>query len=260
MLYTRAGKDKIAMEQYIKRHLFTAVFHRSVRLIIMLSSALFLLACMSATLGLSERPVIAQSYVKIMPLGDSITFGVHSTKNGGYRVTLWNVLQAAHLHITFVGSEESGPDSLPEKANEGHPGWRIDQISAHIVAWLEKYQPRIILLHIGTNDIIQNHSVSTAPARLHSLLVQITTTLPDATVIVAQLIPLGNSRLDAKVIAYNKTIPGIVSTMQAQGKHVRYVNMYNAVPLRDIPDHIHPDNLGYTLMASVWYKALQPLL
>ncbi|HEV2659916.1 MAG TPA: SGNH/GDSL hydrolase family protein, partial [Ktedonobacteraceae bacterium] len=107
---------------------------------------------------------------------------------------------------------------------------------------------------------IQNYHVSSAPQRLLSLLKLITTTLPAATVFVAEVTPLGTPRLNAEIIAYNSSIPELVSSLRAEGKHVRYVDMYDAVPRSDILDHIHPDDQGYSLMAAVWYKALQPLL
>jgi lysophospholipase L1-like esterase len=202
----------------------------------------------------------ATGEIRIMPLGDSITAGIGSSSRGGYRVTLWNDLVADHSHVIFVGSQYNGPASLPNRNHEGHPGWRIDQISTHIVAWLQTYQPQIILLHIGSNDIIQHHSVSSAPARLRYLLDQITATLPQATVIVAQITPLRNPSLNAQVIAYNRSIPQIVEQMESQGKHVTYVDMYDAVPVSDLGDGIHPNDAGYALMAGVWFHALQPII
>jgi lysophospholipase L1-like esterase len=198
--------------------------------------------------------------IRIMPLGDSITAGVGSSYRGGYRVALWNDCMADHYHVIFVGSQYDGPASLPDRNNEGHPGWRIDQISAHVVAWLQTYQPQIVLLHIGSNDIIQHYNLSSAPDRLHYLLEQITATLPNATVIVAQITPLGNPLRNAGVIAYNRAIPRIVEEMEAQGKHIEYVDMYDAVPVSDLVDGIHPDNAGYALMAGVWFRALQPII
>jgi lysophospholipase L1-like esterase len=79
-------------------------------------------------------------------------------------------------------------------------------------------------------------------------------------VIVAEIIPLGNPILNAKVATYNRAIPAMVQHMMAQGRHVKYVDMYNAVPLSDLPDKIHPNNSGYALMASVWYEALKSTL
>ncbi len=248
------------MTQYANRNSSSNLFHYSASFLILLALSLVLPSCVKTTASFSVQSVLAQGGTRIMPLGDSITFGVRSSSGGGYRLPLWDELAATHLHVTFVGSRNNGPASLPDTANEGHPGWRIDQISTHVVAWLEKYQPQIILLQIGTNDIIQNYHVTTAPQRLLSLLTLITATLPTVTLIVAEVTPLGKPRLNAEIIAYNSRIPALVSGLRAQGRHVRYVDMYDAVPASDIHDRIHPDDQGYSLMAAVWYKALQPLL
>src|SRR5450759_420498 len=248
------------MTRYPTRNSSAGPFHSFASFLILLTLSLVVLSCAKATEGFSAQSVLAQGGTKIMPLGDSITFGVRSSSGGGYRLPLWEEIAAAHLRVTFVGSRNSGPAALPDTENEGHPGWRIDQISTHVVAWLEKYQPQIILLQIGTNDIIQNYHVSTAPQRLLSLLTLITATLPAATVFVAEVTPLGTPRLNAEIIAYNSSIPALVSGLRAQGRHVRYVDMYDAVPRSNIHDRIHPDDQGYSLMAAVWYKALQPLL
>lgn len=214
----------------------------------------------TAALLFNKKMITSADTVKIMPLGDSITFGVNSTDLGGYRVTLWNECESAGWPVSFVGSVSSGPPDLPDQENEGHPGWRIDQLSAHIIAWLQTYQPQIVLLQIGTNDIIQNHEVDTAPARLNDLVTQITTLLPRTTVIVAQITPLGFPRLNPEVITYDRTIPPMVRLMDARGKHVDYVNMYNAIPLQDISDHIHPNDTGYAMMAHVWFTGLASVM
>lgn len=194
--------------------------------------------------------------VKIMPLGDSITAGDNSYKYGAYRAELWQLCQAAGWHVQFVGSKQSGPPSLPNRHHEGHSGWRIDQISAHVVRWLETYQPQIILLHIGTNDLRQGYSVSTALGRLSYLIDQITTTLPDAVLVVAQVTPQWKPSINTSIIAYDNAIPALVKQKVAQGARVECVDMYNAVPLSDVSDHIHPNTQGYTLMAHVWFQAL----
>ena len=198
--------------------------------------------------------------VRIMPLGDSITDGVNSPYQGGYRVWLWQESEAAGWHVHFVGSLSNGPSTLKERNHEGHSGWRIDQISAHVVPWLRRYQPQLILLHIGTNDILQGYGPVVAQQRLHLLLDQITTTLPDTIVIVAQVTPLGHAALDAQIMQYNQSIPTLVKNEQAQGRHVEYVDMHNVVPVRDVTDSIHPNNDGYMRMAHVWYNALAKLM
>lgn len=200
-----------------------------------------------------------QAPIRVMALGDSITYGTGSSTHTGYRVKLWTRCMMSSWNVAYVGSLVGGPDNLSVWEHEGHPGWRIDQISEHIVVWLKEYRPQVILLHIGTNDILQNHYVTSAPTRLRILLNQITTTLPQAIVIVAQITPLGQPELNTEVVSYNDAIPSLVQEEQTAGRYVESVDMYDPMPLRDLPDKIHPNDDGYTVMASVWYEALQPL-
>jgi len=212
----------------------------------------------------SPHALIARAHstsIKIMPLGDSITYGVGSSTGGGYRLPLWDALKERGFSIDFVGSVQTGPRGF-NRQNEGLPGWKINQIAAKVVNWLITYRPNIILLHIGTNDFVKNDHPAQASARLNQLLNLITTTLPGATVIVAQILPLLRSaQLNAEVIAYNAAIPRIVQADRALGKHVQYVDMYHAVPPSGmLPDQIHPNDVGYFLMANVWLRALLPLI
>ena len=97
--------------------------------------------------------------VRVMPLGDSITEGTQVP--GGYRIGLWQRLASSGYRVDFVGSQFNGPASLGDHDHEGHPGWRIDQIDANIVGWLQPVTPRTVLLHIGTNDVLQNYDMPT---------------------------------------------------------------------------------------------------
>ncbi|SDR21859.1 cellulose binding domain-containing protein [Thermostaphylospora chromogena] len=188
--------------------------------------------------------------VRIMPLGDSITDGL--TVPGGYRIDLWQKLVADGYTIDFVGSQSNGPASLGDRDHEGHSGWRIDQIDANIVGWLQRYTPRTILLHIGTNDMYQNPNG--AATRLATLIDRITTTAPDAELFVATIIPLAGA--DATVRAFNSAIPGIVQSRADAGRRVHLVDMYSALTLADLADGVHPNAGGYSKMATVWYNAL----
>jgi lysophospholipase L1-like esterase len=211
--------------------------------------------------------------VTILPLGDSITYGVGSSDKGGYRTFLWKDFVRNGYKVRFVGSLSNGPDDI-NIHHEGHPGWRIDQISSHVITWLLLYRPQIILLFIGTNDILQRDDVSHAPNRLSFLISRIILILPRSTLIVASVTPLDNSKLyarlhpsfpssfdfNANILAYDAAIPAIVRSEVVLGKHVQYVDMYDAVPLSDVGDGIHPDDAGYARMANVWYAALVKLL
>jgi lysophospholipase L1-like esterase len=193
--------------------------------------------------------------VPVMPLGDSITEGTQTP--GGYRIGLWERLTDAGYIADFVGSQSNGPASLGDHDHEGHPGWRIDEIDANVVGWLNTYRPHTVLLQIGTNDILQNYDLATAPNRLSALIDRITTTAPDAEVFVAQITPLGGSEREAAVSNYNAVIPGIVRSKVDAGKNVHLVDMHNALTTADLYDGVHPVAAGYDKMAAVWYDALQ---
>lgn len=188
--------------------------------------------------------------VRIMPLGDSITDGFNVP--GGYRIDLWQKLAEGGYTIDFVGSQTNGPATLPDRNHQGHSGWRIDQIDANITTWLQNTPADTILLHIGTNDMM---NASGAPARLSALLDKITTSAPEAHVFVATLVPLSFN--DAAVRGFNAAIPAIVQSKVDAGRNVHLVEeMYGALTMGDLADGVHPNATGYSKMATVWYDAL----
>ena len=193
--------------------------------------------------------------VRVMPLGDSITEGTQVP--GGYRIGLWQRLAAAGYRTDFVGTQFNGPAALGDHDHQGHPGWRIDQIDANITGWLRTATPRTVLLHIGTNDILQNYNVSSAPSRLSTLVDRITSTAPGAHVFVATLIPLASSGQEAAARTFNAALPGIVQSKVAAGQRVHLVDLHAALTTGDLIDGVHPTAGGYDKMAATWYAALR---
>src|SRR5690242_20766591 len=73
---------------------------------------LFWLALVSPTFPAPRVPLVrahSRPIITIMPLGDSITYGVGSSTGGGYRFQLWNDLRERGWRVDFVGSVQSGP-------------------------------------------------------------------------------------------------------------------------------------------------------
>lgn len=193
--------------------------------------------------------------VRVMPLGDSITEGTQIP--GGYRTGLWQRLSGAGYRVDFVGTQFNGPAALGDHDHQGHPGWRIDQIDANIVGWLGTTSPRTVLLHIGTNDVLQNYNVSSAPARLSTLIDHITSAAPAADVFVATIIPLASAGQEAAARTFNSAVPGIVQSKVNSGKRVHLVDMHAALTTADLIDGVHPTAGGYDKMAATWYTALR---
>jgi lysophospholipase L1-like esterase len=209
----------------------------------------------STVLAAPARASVATRPVRVMPLGDSITYGVGSSTGSSYRADLWRrLVTQAGYNIDFVGSQRSG--SLPDTDNEGHSGWRIDQIAANVDGWLSTYQPDIVLLHIGTNDMNQNYQVDTAPQRLGALVDRILADRPTATVLVAKIVPALDATIQSRINAFNTAVPGIV---EARGARAKLVDL-SVLSAADLNDTLHPNDNGYLRMSVRWYTALESVL
>ncbi len=192
-----------------------------------------------------------------MPLGDSITYGSPDSSYGGYRRLLGALLTSDGYHIDFVGSMQSGTGVSPDPDNEGHYGWTISQLQNGIdtKGWLEAYQPDLILLHIGTNDL-EKADPESAPGKLSALLDDILRRLPRVHIIVAQIISFRPGS-DAVHRAYNTALPALVA---AKGGRVSLVDMQTLLAPADYADRFHPNASGYDKMARAWEPAVRAVL
>ena len=144
--------------------------------------------------------IVPEDGLRIMPLGDSLTDGL--TIPGGYRVELWRQIAAVGDYTDhFVsGSLENGPGDLPERRHEGHSGLRIDQIQEHAAKWVSSAQPDVVLLMIGTNDVLQAYDLPGAKDRLARLVDTILAAAPGVRLLLATLPPdEAAERRDARI-------------------------------------------------------------
>lgn len=218
----------------------------------LLAGAVAAAALMAAAVLFTVGSANAESNggVRVMPLGDSITDGFNVP--GGYRIQLWQRFLSGGHTVDFVGSMFNGPAGLGDHDHEGHSGWRIDQIDANITNWLRTFTPRTILLHIGTNDMVQNPT--NASSRLATLIDRINSLAPSTELFVATIVPL--SGRDSTVRGFNSALTSIVQARANAGRRVHLVDMFNALTLADLADGVHPNATGYNKMAAVWYNAL----
>ena len=206
--------------------------------------------------------VSPKTSLKIMPLGDSITYGEGIPGYGGYRNLLGAMLESEGYTIDFVGSQKSAEDVLPDADNEGQSGWTILDIKRGIDSegWLETYQPDIILLHIGSNDLIGTNdspygNSAYAPNDLSTLLDDILIRLPEAHIIVAQIIPTRWGS-DSNHQNYNDALLKVVAS---KGPRVSVVDMQNILSKSDFTTLYHPSPKGYDKMAHIWESAILAL-
>jgi lysophospholipase L1-like esterase len=193
----------------------------------------------------------AAGTLRIMPLGDSITAGVGSSTNDGWRSLLQQRLRAADVPFDFVGSQRSGSNG--DRDHEGHGGWTIDQLAARADGWLTRYQPQVVLLHAGTNNITMGEDPTLVARKLSAFIDQIRLKAPDAHVFVSKIIDTAPATEVPANRSYNALIPAVVA---AKGGRVHLVDQ-STVTGQSIYDHHHPNDFGYEKMAYSWYAAMR---
>ena len=204
--------------------------------------------------------------IRIMLLGDSITYGTGSTGIVGYRRPLYQLLIETGYHVDFIGSQTSGSPADFDRNHEGHSGWRADQIRDNITAWLNSTPADVVLLHIGTNDISQGQNPSSTRNEIGQILDLIDTweaTHNPVWVALARIINRNDWR-SGTTTTLNGLIQGLADTRIAAGDRIVVVDMENALSYPgDLADTVHPNDSGYGKMAAAWFAEimiLPPLL
>jgi lysophospholipase L1-like esterase len=207
----------------------------------------------------TNQPPSQTRPIRIMPLGDSITWGYpNAPVTGGYRLSLYQLLTNANIPMDFVGTQVSPAPGLFYPNHEGHSGYRIDQIDdPYFLSWVNTVaSPDVILLLIGTNDIGQDYDPTNAIVRLDALISHITTDRPNARVIVANLLARSDAT-DNNMIntLFNPFVPGVVAQHVANGEQVYFWDLHAALTVADT-DGLHPIPSGYIKIGNQWFNAI----
>ncbi|HOD81452.1 MAG: hypothetical protein BWX88_03900 [Planctomycetes bacterium ADurb.Bin126] len=194
--------------------------------------------------------------IKIMPVGDSITYG--SSVVGGYRAPLESMLNATGMYTTFVGANTGNSYGMTSPAHDGYGGYRVDQIrDLPILNRLALYQPDVVLMMIGTNDVSQG--TANSAQTLDDLVNMILTSPQSPWLFLAQITPRNDAK-NPETIAYNEQVAQIVAKYQGLGYYIKLVDMFDALDSSDLADSVHPNAGGYYKMAETWMAALDEAL
>ncbi len=144
--------------------------------------------------------------IKIMAIGDSITDGYGVS--GSYRKYLYNELTKKGYSVDMVGSKgnnfmaeftdsETGESFTYDDDNTGYSGYAIKEYPGRngiletlkSTDCLAKCEPDIVILQIGTNDVIDNHDMDNAHKRLQELIEYIMGNIPESSTLFVTTIP-----------------------------------------------------------------------
>jgi serralysin len=199
---------------------------------------------------------------KILAIGDSITSGEHPIEPtpGAYRLQLQNDFVADDLSVDFIGSQTNQETDLNDPEHEGHPGWTINKLTALLdQGLLTDYQPDIVLLMAGTNDVLRHDQASEVIDDLNQIIDRLQAELPSVPILVSSIPPidptLSKGEQRASVVEeVNAQLPELV---EQKGSQVTYVNGGGSLDLDDlVADGIHPNAAGYQEIGDAWYDSL----
>jgi lysophospholipase L1-like esterase len=234
-------------------------------------------------LAAPARETAAGYPCRILPLGDSITYGWNSNPyqaadinyGGGYRAHLaWDFATAPSASvgpILMVGKRTANSNPLLtswwQHHHSGYEGLTIAELRAKVQDNPYKtddavadFDPDVILLHIGTNNMLRSpYPQSTyALTELSLLLNELDARVPDATILLAKILPLVGpyAVYNAEVNKFNAALDGVALSRRGLGQDIWTVDQNSYFPTWTLLDGIHPDFAGYDHMAARWRLAL----
>jgi lysophospholipase L1-like esterase len=207
--------------------------------------------------------VSCASPMGIMPLGDSITYGVGEISSGeyitGYRQPLHSSLLNNDYYVDFVGDIITGSLAVPvfDVEHQGVPGLTDNGVAVNIYNWLVQDPADIVLLHIGTNNF------NTSPSDVVNILNEIDRYENDhnTSVIVLLARIINRKTYHADTTTFNNNVQLMAEERIANGDKIILVDQESALNYSvDMFDNLHPKNTGYVKMANVWMSALTGVL
>lgn len=252
---------------------------------------------------------VEEKTIKIMSIGDSITDGYGV--DGSYRKFLYHNLTEKGYSIDMVGpnwswgnadytDSETSETFTYDAAHCGYSGYAIKEYSGRSGIletikngnYLSEHSPDIVILQIGTNDVIDNHEIDSAGERLEVLADYILSNISSESALFITTIPnldpnrsdvyswFGNYRhsadwqtnytdeqveenVQAQINNYNAQVKKLVEAKQTSGVTNIYYGNINSVVTdvkTQLGDGVHPNNVGYKLMGEYWTGVIDSYL
>ncbi|KAK7445650.1 fungal specific transcription factor [Colletotrichum acutatum] len=193
------------------------------------------------------------SVLRLMPLGGSVTHGVGSSDQSGYRKKLSELLHGCGYNVCMVGSRKSGTHFNNE--HEGWRGYRIDQIEARARLSAAKLLPHVFTVNAGSNDCLQGYKLTEARHRLGHLLDTLWVASPGSTIILSSLLVNQNEAVQQRVEDFNSETERLARLLTLEGRKIVFVDLQsNDGPAMEdlVADGTHPNDAGYEKMAWKW--------
>ena len=231
----------------------------------------------------------AETVIKIMPLGDSITAGTDASYTAllftSYRCLLYQKLVAAGYSFDFVGSVHGqwgnndrtllpppGYCTWPDYDEEGHSGYRIDDILAgadswpgELQTWAASAHPDLVLVYLGTVDLLQNESVASTVDGISQVIDTLRAANPRVRILVAQISPaskdgVGGSELTT-IPQFDDLLPALVAAKTRTQSPILTVDMHSSFSVgAHTLDGVHPNATAEDKQSNRWKTGIDLIM
>jgi lysophospholipase L1-like esterase len=193
-----------------------------------------------------------------MPLGASSTVGNGSPATAGYRGPLQMLLARDGITVDMVGSQRGGPSSVPDRDYEGVGGLTLEGMKPRVAGWVRRARPDVVLLHMGTNDLLKGASAKDVARRLESVLSEIVAVTGAHVVVAGVWAPLPEEARDRE--EFNRLAAAVVAGFRERGHSMRYLDVSEPLEPDELADGLHPNATGYRLIAAMWERQIMDVI
>jgi lysophospholipase L1-like esterase len=238
-------------------------------------AGLFVGLCLGATPLLSHAQA---NFVTIMPMGDSVTARGDSPESS-YRYWLYTMLQNAGFNnFDFIGNQTGVSDGAPanpdfdqdyEGGGAGGDAWNTED-GLNAAPSAASMTPNILILDLGSNDIIDGIDPSETEANLEAIIQDFAAANPSIIVLIAKPTPYipdpsatrQGQRLEKRQQSQLAAMVGrVAKTEKRAGVNVIAVNQFGGFNARrDTKDGSHPNVRGEQKIARKYFSKLRTFL
>ena len=170
-------------------------------------------------------------------------------RNGGY-------------DVDFVGSttEPNFQKVVFDQDHDGYSGYTTELLAKDMDRILMSYTPEIVLLYIGTNDVLQQVPMKDRMRYLDQIVASLRQKNPNVRILIAQISPTSDTFRNANsgLNEYNEALIGYAQRTTSVASPIVIVDMNTAWSTTQFTqaDGVHPNTDGEVQLAQRWANAL----
>lgn len=181
-----------------------------------------------------------------------------------WRANLQTNLKSAGIkNFDFVGSNSGACAGVGiDQDHEGHPGSLATDYAknGNLTGWLNANPADVILMLVGTNDVLNKKSNSDVLAAYDVLISQMRAKNPKIQIVFSNLLPLDPARFPSAAVSGIKSLNAAIATYaptkSTAQSPVRYVDNFTGFdPAADTVDGEHPNDSGNAKMGQKFLDA-----